>query len=309
MKRLKFNFDTAGLSAINVQPQEGREIVAKMFENNPFFDYVTLLDGIKGGDAVPLLDFIPNLSSKSCGFNPTGSVKVSDAVINTVPVGEDIALCPNDLNKSAWQRYLPQGFYNELENLTAKDALILMMISRYGVAIRQLALVGSVSGGNPLDGLFTRVQASTSAISVTGTTITSSNAISELMKIYEAMPGDILQPEARPVIFINYNWAKAVIANSYNDNRYIGVIQIDENGGFELPVAGVRVQVYSEIPDNQAIAGAGAYMFVGTDLREEISGDAGFDMWYSRDHKEIRATFRARLGTAIAFANQFVKYV
>lgn len=309
MKNFKFNFDTSGLTAINVQPQEGREIVKKIFESISVFDHVTFLDGIKGGDAVPLLDFTPTLTAKGCGFNASGDVAVSDATINTTLIGQDVKLCLEDLNKSAFQRYLPAGAMNGLEEMSEKDALILFMVGKYGRAIRNLALVGNTSGSDPVDGLVTRILASTAATQVTATTITSANALAELYKIYEAMPTDIvMQPEARPVIFINAKWGKAAIVNSYNDNRFNGALTIDANGGFELPYTSVRVQIFQEIADNKAVAGAGAYMFVGTDLKSDILDGEGFRLWYSQDNLEIRSSLRVRLGTAIAFANQFVKY-
>lgn len=307
MKKLNFNFDITGATNIALQPDEKREIVYKIFGAARLFDHVTLLERIKSGDAIPLINFTPTFSQGTCGFSPNNSVVVTDKTITTKPLKADVPLCPSDLVNTAFERYLPDGVFNEMEDLTFKDALIAYMVGRYAREIQRLALVGDTTGTDAIDGLITQAYATGSGVvSVTGTAPTSTDGLTKLFNIYEAMKSDILDPEARPVILVGMDWLKKAALQSYNDNRTAYNFTIDAQGGFVLPTTNVRVQGFNELNGtDKALAGAGIYAFVGTDLEDDISK---VDMWFSQDNQEIRTIFRARLGAALVFADQFVKY-
>jgi len=309
MKKLNFNFDITGTTNIALQPDEQREIVYKIFGAARLFDHITLLERIKSGDAIPLINFTPAFSEGTCGFSNNNDIIVTDKTITTKALKSDVALCPSDLTKTAFERYLPDGVLNEMQDLTFKDALVAYMAGRYAREIQRLALVGDTAGtpADAIDGLVTQAYAAGSGVvSVSGTAPTSTDALTKLFNIYEAMKSDILDPEARPVILVGMDWLRKAAIQSYNDNRTAYNFTIDAQGGFVLPTTNVRVQGFNELNGtNKALAGAGIYAFVGTDLEDDMSQ---VKMWFSEDNQEIRSTFRARLGAALVFADQFVKY-
>ena len=188
-----------------------------------------------------------------------------------------------------------------------KEAIINYLAMRYAKAMQDMALVG-VSGNHSIDGLITKAYAQNSGVvSVTGAAPTTANAMDLLFAIFAAMPASILGSDKRPIIIVGTDWLKMAAIQSYNDNRMAFNVVIDEENGFQLPTTNVRVQGFDALnTTNKALAGSANHMFVGTDLRDELTM---LKAWWSEDNLEFRTSFRARLGTALAFASDMRKFV
>lgn len=296
---------TQGATSINVSYDEGRQFVKKAFEMPVLFSKVTLLENIKSGDLVPLLNIVPDLKAKSCGYTDDQSISMTDVVMNTKLLGADLTLCWNTLVGTTWERYLPAGSVIE-DVADLKEAIINYLSERYAKAMQDMALVGQ-NGNHSIDGLITKAYAQNSGVvSVTGSTPTTANAMDLLFAIYESMPASILSSNNRPIIIVGTDWLKKASIQSYNDNRMAFNVVIDEENGFQLPTTNVRVQGFDALNStNKALAGSADHMFVGTDLRDELTT---LRAWWSEDNLEFRTSFRARLGTALAFTSDMRKY-
>ena len=88
---------TTGANSINVSFDEGRQFVKKAFELAVLFDKVTLLENIKSGDLIPVLDITPDLKAKTCGYTDDQSLSMSDVAMTTKLLGADLTLCWNTL--------------------------------------------------------------------------------------------------------------------------------------------------------------------------------------------------------------------
>lgn len=303
-KNLKFNFDTESATAINTSYEKGRELLYKVFEVARLFDYVNVLEGVKSGDLLPLLNFNPTFVAGSCGYTDGNDVIASDATITTKALKSDVTLCPSDLAGTTFERYLPAGV--NIEDLSFAEALEIYMVKRYALAIQNMATNGS-NGTNAIDGLITKAYASGSGCQeVTGSAPTASDALTKLMAVYQKMSGGSLNTEAKPLIIVGNDWLRLAAMQAFNDNRLAYNFQIDGNGGFILPTTNIRVQGVDALNStNKLLAGSSNHMIVGTDLKDDM---ANLKIWYSEDNQEIRSTIKFRLGTALAFPSDMVIY-
>jgi hypothetical protein len=302
-KKLRFSFDKSALDELNISIDEGRELIYAPFEAARLFDYVTLLTNIKSGDYLPIVDFNPSFVAGGCGYSDGNQVGLTSETITTKLLKSDLTLCPNDLVGTAFERYLPEGA--NVEDFEFSDALRTYLIANYARAIQNMCLTGT-AGENSIDGLVTRIYAATDVNVVEGTAPSADDALTKLFAIYQAMPGVVLSSDKRPVILVGNDWLKMAVIQAFNDNRYFGNIAIDADNGFILPATNVRVQGFEVLDGtNQAIAGAGSLMFVGTDLEDDMST---LRYWWSEDNQEIRSVIQFRIGTQVVRTNLFARY-
>lgn len=304
-EKMIFGWDTSSLTNIGYDITQQREILKQIIIAPNLMEYVNLYEDIKAAEAVPLLSGTWDLASKSaCGFSDNTQIKVSDVQLAVQRVGFDAQLCPNDLRGSAFRRYLPAGA--DEQELGFEEVLTSYITQVTARAIADLVLTGDTGSGDPINGFITQLYAASGVINVTGAAPTTSNALTLLFNIYENMSDETLQSDARPVIFVGLDWLRKAAIQSYNDNRMAYNFQIDDRNGFTLPTTNVRVQGFEALNGtNKALAGAGNYLLVGTDLEDDFST---INMWYSQDNRAIRVSVRMRLGAAIAFVTKFAKY-
>ncbi len=303
MKKLQFNFDKSAVTAINASLDKARELVTVPFESARLFDYVRLLPNIKSGDYLPLIDFNPSFVAGGCTYSNNNNVVLSDNPMVTKLLKSDVTLCPNDLAGSGFERYLAPGA--NADGFTFEDALKTYLIGKYALAIQNMALTGVV-GANSINGLVTIVYANGNVLEATGTAPSATDALTKLFAIYQKMPASTTSADKRPVIIVGNDWLKNAVIQAFNDNRYFGNVAIDADNGFVLPATNVRVQGFDALNGtNQAIAGSGDMLFVGTDLQDDM---AELKYWWSEDNQEIRTRIQFRLGAQIAFPSLLVRY-
>lgn len=302
-KRLTFAFDKTDLTTISVKPDESRELVHDVFVAANLFDKIRLLENIKSGNYIPIMNFTPAFAAGACGYSDAGSLALSDKTIITKLLKSDLTMCPHDLAGSAFEIYLPEGASEE--DLSILDQIKLYLTAKYAKAIQTMALKGT-TGAASIDGLLTLAYASTDVVDVEGTAPTTSDALDKLFAVYEAMDDASLSSDNKPIIICGMDWLRKASIQSYNDNRPMFNFVIDDENGFTLPTTNVRVQGFDELnATNKLLAGSALNMVIGTDLQDDITS---LKVWWSEDNQEIRSNLIFRIGAQLLFETQLRRY-
>jgi hypothetical protein len=134
--------------------------------------------------------------------------------------------------------------------------------------------------------------------------------------IFQKIPNAILGDN--PVVFCSQEDYRLLLNALWVDNLYHYIPSAAENAGLELTYPGSNVKVIA-VPglnsDNgtglptaakhRIFAGTASNFVVGVDLENDIQN---FDLWYSKDNREVRMVMDFKLGVANHFTDQIVQY-
>jgi hypothetical protein len=134
--------------------------------------------------------------------------------------------------------------------------------------------------------------------------------------IFEKIPNAILNDN--PVVFCSQEDFRLLLNKLFVDNLYSYIPTAKENANLEFTYPGSNVRVIS-VPglnsDNgtglptaakhRIFAGTTSNFVAGVDLENDIKT---FDLWFSKDQREVRLAMEFKLGVANHFTDQIVQY-
>ena len=270
---------------------------------------VTVRLGIKGSQALNLLDSAPSFQDGACGWSASGTTTWTQRDIQTCPEKLNESLCPIALYDSYQSMMLAPGMLEE--TVPMEEMIGDLKSKQITQRIEGKLWNATVSGGDCFDGFKTLIASGETGVgvSVSGTAFnvttsygTAGNPIYEVDKLINAL-GDDAQAFDDLVVFMSVsNFRKYVqsltVANYFQN--YIGSSQAigSEMNMYAIhPNTNVKVVPTTALNGSNYISiGPAKYMFVGFDL---LSNEK-LDMWYSRDNQEVRLAANYNYGAQIA---------
>lgn len=286
--------------------QVGGELIAKALVGATTAKQVNLRTGIKGTQALNLLNSTAYFSDGTCGWDPSGTTTFTQTTITTCPTKYNEALCYKDLFDTYQSMLMAPGqtqetvpFEQQIADLKVKE------IQQYV----EKQLWQATTGTSCFNGFKTLISTGTTgvAVSASGTTFSSSaaygvngNPITEVDKLINALSDDAMSREDL-VVFMSYAnfrlYVQALVRANFFMN-YIG--STDITSMLEATHPSTNVKIYPTIGlnnSNQVVIGPREYMVVGVDL---LSDSEKLKIWYSLDFDELR--FRANFNFGVAIA-------
>lgn len=275
--------------------------------------YLTMQTGVNGSKAINLLsNSVFFQDGKTCGFSNSGSSTLSqrNIVPGFVKIQKDY--CPDallgywagyDVRVAAGQKTLPFE-----ETLTNEE------IKYIGAALEKAIWQGNTDSEDvnlsKFDGLIKIIDlASGSTVNVAGvgsaTGITSANVISEVNKVFLAIPSELIDKED-VYIFCGYDVFRLYIMALATANMYHYTGTVD--GMMEVVIPGTSVKlvgVAGLIGTSRMFAFQSANAYYGTDLENDKEA---FDFWWSNDDRNYKFEVKFAAGVQIAFPDQVVRY-
>jgi hypothetical protein len=286
--------------------QVGGELLAKALIGGTTAKYVNLRTGIKGTQALNLLNSQAYFQDGTCGWSPSGTTTFTQTNITTCPTKYNEALCYKDLFDTYQSMLMAPGqtqesvpFEQQIADLKVKE------IQQY---VEQ-QIWQATTGTSCFNGFKTLISTGTTgvAVSASGTTFspsaaygTNGNPITEVDKLINALSDDAMSREDL-VVFMSYSnfrlYVQALVKANFFMN-YIGSTDITSMMEATHPSTNVKiVPTIGLASSNQVVIGPRQYMVLGVDL---LSDSEKLKIWYSVDFDELR--FRANFNYGVAIA-------
>lgn len=278
-----------------------------------------VLTGVKGPTALPTMDTDAVFASQGCTFDPSGTTTFSQVVLTPGKIKVEEKICPKDLETYFTATALKAGStYEDFGNADFQAAYLAKKNARIAAqletAIWQGDSASATANLNKFNGLSKIINAG-SAIdaNVSGytgvatiTTVTQSNVIAATEGIYKAIPAQVMA-KGDVKIFVGYDWYRLLIL-AYRALNLFSYNPQDVNAqSFVLP--GTNIEV---VPVNGLNTTGDAYaislsnMAIGVDLEAE---ENNYKMWYSEDNNDVRFRAEFKIGVAVGFTTECVKFV
>lgn len=172
---------------------------------------IRLIPNIKSTAKLTSLNLGNILQADSCVFNASGNQTLDQKTITVCPLKINIELCEKDFESLYLSEQMRAG--SNVENNipdTFQDWLINKLIpEKISEQLEALIWAGDTAGSPATlcDGFLKMFLADSDVIDVTGTTLSASNIITEIGKVYDAIPDTIIN-RGDVVIFLSPKAAK-----------------------------------------------------------------------------------------------------
>jgi len=308
LKNQKFSYDVSTIGGYS--DQVGGELLAKALIGGTTASIVNVRTGIKGTQALNLLDSTPVFQAGNCSLNPSGTTTFTQHSITTCPETLYETLCYKDLFDTYQSMLMKAGQTQE----TVPFEQMIMDLKRKQIEQRvetKLWQARTVSGDcfNGFAFLISQNTGNTFASAVassSGTTFSSSasygvsgNPITEIDNLINVLDANALVREDL-VVFLSYSnfrlYVQALTRANFFTN-YIGATDVTSNMMAIHPNTNIKVVPTLGLNgSNQVVIGPAEYMVYGVDLLS----DETLRAWYSIDFDRIGLRANYNYGATIA---------
>ena len=323
---------TFSLSGLSAYTEENKaDIVTKSILGARTMGLIDVRAGIKSAMKVPILDVTaPFQVGGSCAFNTSGTTTVTQTTITPVALKLNMSFCPNELEAYFTQKYLKagsmySGTYDSqeaIDNLffTAITDRVQAYVNKQVEAMLWLGNTATTADPNLklMNGFIKTIDTAATAIAATQQTSITLGFVRGIFEeiIFQKIPNAILNDN--PVVFCSQEDFRLLLNALWAANLYSYIPSAAENSNLEFIYPGSNVRVIS-VPglnsDNgiglptaakhRIFAGTASNFVAGVDLENDIKN---FDLWFSKDQREVRLNMEFKLGVANHFTDQIVQY-
>ena len=263
---------------------------------------ITIVPNVKFKQVMKKIATANIIQDATCDFAATGSVTLTEAILQPKELQVNIELCKKDF-RSDWEA-AEMGF-SVYDNLPANftDFLLANVANTVAQQIEQSIWRASASGSGTFTGLLGLMTAGGSSVvssSFTGS-IDSSNVISRLDALVSAVP-DAVYGKEDLTIYIPNNVAKAYqqalganYANGYNNLVTVGQKPFDFNG--------IPLFVAPGLSSNYMVAAEKSNLFFGTGLLSDTNEVKVLDMGDLDGSQNVRVIMRMTAGVQIGIGS------
>jgi hypothetical protein len=310
MKKQNFSYDVSAITGFT--DQEGGMLLSRSLVGAVTPQYGNVRLGIKGTQAINLLDSTLAVQDGDCGWSQSGTTTYTQVNLATCAKRVNESLCPSTLYDTYQSKLLAPG--QTEESVPFEQAIADLKVKQIQSHIESKLWGATIAGGDCFDGFASLiVTGATGVANSSGTTFSSSaaygtagNPITEVDKLINALADDAMAREDL-VVFMSYANFRLYVqaltkANFYQD--YIKESSITGNMVAVHPNSNVEIVPTQGLNgSDQVVIGPKEYFVIGFDL---VSDHEQFDIWWSRDNDEIR--FRANFNYGAAIPNFSTNY-
>lgn len=255
------------------------------------------------------------LKNSTCSFSDVSTVTLTEKVLITKDLQVNLELCKKDYF-STWQA-AEMGF-SAFKNMPKSfaDFLIAHVSDKVAANVETAFWQGATGTSGSFDGIATLVAldaALPAAQEVTGTTVTSSNVVTELGKIVDAIPATLYgNPNLK--IYVATNIAKAYVralggfaASGVGANGANNQGTMWYNNG-SLSFDGVEIFWAPGLASNTAIATTSDNLFFGTSILSDLNEVSVLDMSGVDGSQNVRVIMRMAGGAQYGIVEDIVTY-
>ena len=250
------------------------------------------------------------IANASCDFADTGSVTLTERILQPEEFQVNIELCKKDF-RSDWEAV--QMGYSSFDKLPPKfsDFLISHVAAKVAEKTEQNIWSGVNANAGEFDGFSTLLAADSDVIDVTGSAITASNVISELGSIVDAIPSSLYGQEDM-YVYVSQNIARAYVRSLGGFGASgLGAAGTNSQGtqwwnNGSLSFDGVKLFVANGLADDTAVAAEKSNLFFGTGLLSDHNEVKVIDMGDLDGSQNVRVIMRFTSGVQYGIGGDIV---
>jgi hypothetical protein len=308
LKKQDFSYDVSTIGGYS--DQVGGELLAKALIGGTTASVVNLRTGIRGTQALNLLDSTPVIQDGNCSLSPSGTTTFTQHQIVTCQKTLFESLCYKALFDT-YQSMLMKTPGQTQETVPFEQMILDLKKKQIEQYVETKLWKATTDGGDCFNGFAFMISTATgntfhnSIADSSGTTFntsaygTAGNPITEVDNLINVLNDNALSREDL-VVFMSYaNFRKYVQALTKANffTNYIGSTDVTGNMVAVHPNTNVKVHPTLGLNgSNQVTIGPAEYMIYGLDLMS----DETLRAWYSVDFDEIRVRSNFNFGATIA---------
>jgi len=303
LSREQFAYDVASIGGY--VDQVGGELLSKALIGATTPKYVNVRLGIKGTQALNLLNSEAFFTNGTCGWDPSGTTTFSQTNITTCKEKYNEALCYKDLYDTYQSMLMAPG--QTQESVPFEQQIADLKVKQIQQRIEQ-QLWQATTGTSCFNGFATLIATGeTGVANSSGTTFSSSatygqagNPITEVDNLINVLDDNAMSRDDLRVFmsYANFRLYVQALTRANFFQNYIS--STDITGMMEATHPNTNVKVIPTIGlngSNQVTIGPAEYMVVGFDL---LSDHEKLSIWYSKDFDELRLRANYNYGVTIA---------
>ncbi|MBD8346526.1 hypothetical protein [Dysgonomonas sp. HGC4] len=186
------------ISPLSYQPSTNMDWFTKALFGGRLIENgkIDVITGVKESTFLNLLNFEHTLlqpDGRDCAWTPEQVFKLSEKEVKIKTYKINLEQCIDDLERKRINIMLKPGAKNTELPDALEEATMQMLAAELSSEIESKIFTGDSSVDvNDFDGAVTVLSASTEAVKITGSALTKANVISEIEKVYDAIPENVL---------------------------------------------------------------------------------------------------------------------
>ncbi len=267
--------------------------------------------GVKVETNVKLKRTIKKLASAgivqagSCEFSSTNGMSISEGVLEPVRLKVNETICFDEFDELWDSADMAAGQHAQNVPQSLIDAITDEFVGQFAKEVEEMIWQGdtSLSGGTKalFDGYLEQLDGS--AIEVSATTLTTSNILTEMNKVYSALPAGVRKKGKDALVwFMGYDTAAL-----YEMNLQAQGINTSADGGI-MKAYNIEIVPVGGLSGNKIVLGERANFYVGTDLESDFNELKLIDMRDTTGDDSVRFIMKAKLDVTIAYPSEVVLY-
>ena len=275
---------------------------------------VTVKPNVKFKEVIKKLSTDAIVKDATCDFDATSTITMTERVLQPEFQQVNLQLCKKDFI-SDWEA-ISMGYsaHHDLPP-SFSDYLISYVAAKVADRTERSLWAGDTANNGQFNGITSIVAADAdlpAAQEIAGTTVTSSNVITELGSIVDAIPST-LYGEEDMFIYVSQNIARAYVrALGGFGAAGVGANGFDNKGNNQvlgdLFFDGVKIFPTAGLADNTAIAAEKSNLFFGTGLLSDMNEVRVIDMAETDGSQNVRVVMRFTAGVQYAQVGDIVTY-
>lgn len=273
-------------------------------------ELVTILPNVKYKTVVSNLVSASGLAAASCDFTPTGTVTLTERILQPTEIQVNKQLCKSDF-VDTWQAIEMGYSAHDVLPKSFADYLLAHQAEQVAADIESEIWNGS-SLFNGFMTLLTTDADLPAAQEVAGTTLTAANIITELGKVADAIPSR-LYGKPNLSIYVSQNAMRLYVRALGGFASNVGANGVDNKGtmwyqGGELMFDGIPLKVANGLTANQMLATTKDNLFFGCGLLSDQNEVKILDMSDLDGSKNCRIIMRMTAGVQYGNVTDIVTY-
>lgn len=294
----------------------GQYIAAALLEGSTIANGgITVKPNVKLKEVIKKVSTNDIVKDATCDFSATSTLTLTERILTPEEQQVNLQLCKKDF-VSDWEA-IQMGYsaYSDLPP-SFSDFLIGHVAAKVAQRTENSIWAGDTSNNGQFDGLTTIVAADAdlpAAQEVAGATVTSSNVITELGKIVDAIPSALYGSEDL-YVYVSQNIARAYVrALGGFGASGLGAAGTNAQGtqwwnNGSLSFDGVKIFVANGLADNTAMAAEKSNLFFGTGLLADHNEVKVLDMADLDGSQNVRVIMRFSAGVQYGIVEDIVTY-
>ena len=262
------------------------------------------LVNVKSKMNIPSMSVANLLQAGACDYSSQGTVTVTEKSIETCDLMVNKTICKKDFYNMWLSEQMGAGDMKEKIPATFQEYVLFKMKEFLNLEIEEGVWQWDTAASpvDLCDGWLKGFLADATVIDVVGTTLSASNIITELQKVYDAIPNTIIDDERTRILI------SPAAARFYRTKIASTSVETYMQKNVPMMFLNVQMEVVNGLPTNDVVACQWENLWFATDLIEDFETIKLIDTGETLGDKNVRFVAGFKFGTGHGVGAEIVYY-